>query len=90
MRKESVKKKIKNFLQASANSFDSLLAGFTDALEENSGEIVKALKQLKKKKLTTKDKKILENIGKEIKSLNKDLDTIDNFTDTDFGGFDGF
>ena len=85
-----MKKKDKNFSQASANSFDNLLAGFTEALEENSVEIVKALKQLKKKKLTSRDRKALENIGKEIKSLDKDLDTIGNFKDIDFGGFDGF
>ena len=83
-----MKKKDKNFSQASANSFDSLLAGFTEALEENSMEIVKTLKQLKKKKLTCKDKKALERLGKEIKSLDKDIDSIGNFRD--IGGFDGF
>ena len=85
-----MKKKDKNFSQASANSFDNLLAGFTEALEENSVEIVEALKQLKKKKLTSGDKKALEKISKEIKSLDKDLDTIGNFKDVDFGGFNGF
>ena len=83
-----MRKKDKNFSQASANSFDNLLAGFTEALEENSTEIIKALKQLKKKKLTSKDKKALEQLGKEIKSLDKDIDSLGNFED--IGGFDGF
>ena len=83
-----MKKKNKNFSQISANSFDNLLVGFTEALEENSVEIVKALKQLKKKKLTFKDKKALESMGRELKNLDKDLDSIGNFED--LGGFNGF
>ena len=83
-----MKKNSKNFSQASANSFDNLLAGFTEALEENSTQIVKALKAIKRKKLTSKDKQALEKLGKEIKSLDKDLDSIGNFED--IGGFDGF
>lgn len=83
-----MKKSNKNFSQASANSFDNLLAGFTEALEDNSNQIVKALKAIKRKKLTSKDKQALEKLGKEIKSLDKDLDSIGDFED--LGGLNGF
>lgn len=83
-----MRKKSKDFSQASASSFDHLLAGFTDALEDNSSQIVNALQQLKGKKLDTKDKKALSRLGRELKSLDKDLDSLGDFKG--FGGFDGF
>lgn len=83
-----MRKKDKNFSQASANSFDNLMAGFTEALEDNSAQIVKALGELKEKNLNKKQKETLAKLGKEIKSLDKDLDSLGNFKN--FGGFDGF
>ena len=56
-----------------------MLAGFTEALEDNSAQIVKALDELKKKELSAEDKKKLDKLGKELKSLDKDLDSLDNF-----------
>ena len=71
-----MKKNGKNVSQNSDRGMNKLLEGYTEALENNSLNIVKALEQLKSKKLSDKEKKAITRMGKELEELNKDLDSL--------------
>lgn len=58
------------------NGLDNFIMGFTHSLEVNSEEIVDVLKLLSKKELTKGDKKTLNGIAKQLKSIDKDINTI--------------
>ena len=81
-----MRRKEKNISQVNANSLDNLMAGFTEALEENSEQIIEALAQLKGKKLSFTDKKELKKIGRSLKGLDQDLDSLGIDID-ELGGF---
>ena len=58
------------------NGLDNFIMGFTYSLEINSEEIVDVLELLSEKELTKKDKKALNGIAKQLKSIDKDINTI--------------
>lgn len=58
------------------NGLDNFIMGFTYSLEANSEEIVDVLELLSEKELTKKDKKVLNGIAKQLKSIDKDINTI--------------
>lgn len=58
------------------NGLDNFIMGFTHSLEVNSEEIVDVLTLLSNKELTKGDKKILNGIAKQLKSIDKDINTI--------------
>lgn len=66
MRKES----------SSNKGMEQLLNVHTQALEDNSESIVEILKLLSSKKLSVKDKKVLKDIKRELKGIDKTLDSL--------------
>ena len=61
----------------STNGYDSLIAGFTQALEDNSRIIGDALQVLTTKKLSESHKKELARIKKELKKIDENLSIIE-------------
>ena len=55
---------------------EQLLNVHTQALENNSESIVEILELLSSKELTQKDKKVLRDIKKELKGIDKTLDSL--------------
>lgn len=71
--------KEKNVLRKESNSnkgMEQLLNVHTQALEDNSESIVEILKLLSSKKLSVKDKKVLKDIKRELKGIDKTLDSL--------------
>lgn len=66
MRKES----------SSNKGMEQLLNVHTQALEDNSESIVEILKLLSSKELSVKDKKVLKDIKRELKGIDKTLDSL--------------
>ena len=59
-----------------SNGMEQLLNVHTQALEDNSESIVEILKLLSSKKLSVKDKKVLKDIKRELKGIDKTLDSL--------------
>ena len=55
---------------------EQLLNVHTQALENNSDSIVEILELLSSKELSEKDKKVLRDIKKELKGIDKTLDSL--------------
>ena len=55
------------------NAYEGLVVGYTQALQSNSDDIVLALSELTKKKLSEKDKKALKSITKNLKRIDNNL-----------------
>ena len=55
---------------------EQLLNVHTQALENNSDSIVEILELLSSKELSEKDKKVLRDIKKELKGMDKTLDSL--------------
>lgn len=66
----------KDKLTMANKGFEQLLGVHTHALEENSQEVVQILEILSKKKLSVKDKNSLKKISKELKSVDKRIDSL--------------
>ena len=60
----------------SNKGMEQLLNVHTQALEDNSESIVEILKLLSSKKLSVKDKKVLKDIKRELKGIDKTLDSL--------------
>ena len=75
VKKRKQKKSLAQPLRAN-DSFNRLMSSYIMALEDNSKDIIDALNLLQHKTLTVEDKKVLNSIGKELKKLNEDLDSI--------------
>ena len=60
---------------------EQLLNVHTQALENNSESIVEILELLSSKDLSEKDKKVLRDIKKELKGIDKTLDSLGRDTD---------
>lgn len=56
--------------------YDSLLLGFTNALEDNSKIIGDALEALASRKLSEKDKKELRSIKRDLKRIDSSLNNL--------------
>ena len=66
-------------LQKKSNTskgMEQLLNVHTQALEDNSESIVEILELLASKDLSAKDKKVLKDIKRELKGIDKTLDSI--------------
>ena len=71
--------KEKNVLRKESSSnkgMEQLLNVHTQALEDNSESIVEILELLSSKKLSVKDKKVLKDIKRELKGIDKTLDSL--------------
>lgn len=69
----------KNKLQKRSNTskgMEQLLNVHTQALESNSESIVEILELLSSKDLSVKDKKVLKDIKRELKGIDKTLDSL--------------
>ena len=63
--------------KSSANKgMEQLLNVHTQALEDNSESIVEILELLSSKDLSVKDKKVLKDIRRELKGIDKTLDSL--------------
>ena len=60
----------------SNKGMEQLLNVHTQALGDNSESIVEILKLLSSKKLSVKDKKVLKDIKRELKGIDKTLDSL--------------
>ena len=58
------------------DGFSSLIDSYIIALEDNSKEIAEALKSLKGRKLSKKEKKMFDEIKKDLENLDSRLDKI--------------
>ena len=66
----------KNKREAANKGFEQLLGVHTAALEENSQSVVEILQLLSEKQLSAKDKNSLKKISRELKSVDKRLDSL--------------
>lgn len=62
---------------------EQLLNVHTQALEDNSESIVEILELLASKDLSINDRKTLRSIKKELKTIDKTLDSLDSKTNTE-------
>ena len=62
--------------KAASKGFEQLLGVHTAALEENSQSVVEILQLLSEKNLSAKDKNSLKRISKELKAVDKRLDSL--------------
>ena len=67
-----LQKKSKN----ASKGFENLLGVHTQALEDNSRSVIEILELLSSKELSVKDKKVLKDIKRELKSIDKTLDSL--------------
>lgn len=67
-----LQKKSKN----ASKGFEKLLGVHTQALENNSKSVVEILELLSQKQLSVKDRNALKKINKELKSIDKTLDSL--------------
>ena len=65
----------------SSQGIENLLNVHTQALEDNSESIVEILELLSSKDLTQKDKKVLRDIKRELKGIDKTLDSLGRGTE---------
>ena len=56
--------------------FENLMGVHLNALEENSQSVVEILQLLAEKKLSAKDKSSLKKISRELKSVDKKIDSL--------------
>lgn len=68
--------KDKKAARTSASGFNNLLSVHTKALEDNSKSIIEILELLSEKGLSSKDKRALTKISKELKGIDKRLDSL--------------
>ena len=66
----------KDKLKAAEKGFENLLGVHMYALEENSQSLVEILELLKDRELSAKDKNALKKIGREIKAVDKKIDSL--------------
>lgn len=66
----------KDKLKAAEKGFENLLGVHMYALEENSQSLVEILELLKDRELSVKDKSALKKIGREIKAVDKKIDSL--------------
>lgn len=66
----------KNKRKAADKGFEQLLGVHMNALEENSQSVVEILELLKDKKLSVKDKSSLKKISRELKAVDKRIDSL--------------
>ena len=62
---------------------EQLLNVHTQALEDNSESIIEILELLASKDLSINDRKTLRSIKKELKTIDKTLDSLDSKTNTE-------
>lgn len=62
--------------KAANKGFEQLLGVHLNALEENSQSVVEILQILAEKKLSAKDKSSLKKISRELKSVDKKIDSL--------------
>ena len=62
--------------KAADKGFEQLLGVHTAALEENSQSLVEILELLKDKKLSAQDKNSLKKIGRELKAVDRKIDSL--------------
>ena len=62
--------------KAADKGFEQLLGVHTAALEENSQSVVEILQILAEKELSAKDKNSLKQINRELKSIDKKIDSL--------------
>lgn len=62
--------------RAADKGFEQLLGVHMNALEENSQSVVEILEILKDKQLSAKDKNSLKKISRELKSVDKRIDSL--------------
>ena len=62
--------------KAANKGFEQLLGVHMSALEENSQSVVEILELLKDKKLSAKDKSSLKKISRELKAVDKRIDSL--------------
>lgn len=65
----------------SNKGMEQLLKVHTQALENNSESIIEILELLSSKDLSAKDKKVLKDIKKELKGIDKTLDSLGKNTE---------
>lgn len=65
-----------NKKQAANKGFEQLLGVHLNALEENSQSVVEILQLLSEKQLSAKDKSALKKISRELKSVDKRIDSL--------------
>lgn len=66
----------KDKLKAAEKGFENLLGVHMYALEENSQSVVEILELLKEKQLSLKDKNSLKKISRELKAVDKKIDSL--------------
>lgn len=62
--------------KAANKGFEQLLGVHLNALEENSQSVVEILQILAEKKLSAKDRSSLKKISRELKSVDKKIDSL--------------
>ena len=62
--------------QAANKGFEQLLGVHLNALDENSQSVVEILQILSEKQLSAKDKSALKKISRELKSVDKRIDSL--------------
>ena len=62
----------------SSKGFEDLLEVHTKALENNSKSVIEILEVLSKRNLQIKDREALKRINKEIKALDRRVDSLDD------------
>ena len=62
--------------KAADKGFEQLMGVHLNALEENSQSVVEILELLKDKKLSAKDKSSLKKISRELKAVDKKIDSL--------------
>ena len=68
--------------KSASKGFEKLLGAHTQALEDNSKSVVEILELLSQKKLSAKDKNALKSIKKELKGIDKTLDSLGKANET--------
>jgi hypothetical protein len=63
-------------LKSAGKGFEKLLGVHTRALEDNSKSVVEILELLSQKQLSVKDKNVLKKINRELKGIDKVLDSL--------------
>ena len=69
--------------KSASAGFNNLIGVHTKALEENSKSLVEILEILSEKKLTKNDIAELKEIKKEIKGIDKRIDKLGKYSDTE-------
>ena len=62
--------------KSASKGFEKLLGAHTQALEDNSRSVVEILELLSQKQLSAKDKSALKSIKKELKGIDRTLDSL--------------